>query len=109
MTEKLNIQQIKILKYIRKYSPVSNPLIFEDLQNKTQYTESEISHLRKSGYISCSQDFGDYNELLSSAEIYITPKGKHYLEQLRKENFRFWFPISIASVSLLISIIALLT
>lgn len=37
----------------------------------------------------------------------ITEKGKSYLRLTKKETFRFWFPVVISVLALIISVIAL--
>ena len=57
----------------------------------------------------CEYEFDEIgNHLPKSDKIMITEQGEAFLKWNKRDKFRFWFPMTISVVSLLISVAALL-
>ena len=82
----LNKHQLNMLKKIFKGAKIKYHEIFKDKYSALEY----------------------YNLIVfSNGKYQITEKGKSYLRLVKKDNFRFWFPIIISVIALIISVIAL--
>lgn len=53
-------------------------------------------------------DDGTIGQLVVVEDVYkLTPLGKAYLESISRDRFRFWIPIAISAIALVVSVIAL--
>lgn len=108
LDEQLPSECKKLLKVIHQLNNngIECPSL-NDLQPFLRLNKSEImmtaKYLSENNYVYV--DFGD-GETIYLIELKF--KGKHYLKTRGVENLRFWIPIIISVLALIVSIIALL-
>lgn len=68
--------------------------------------EKSISILTEQGYVA-RVGFGHSGIDFAYYEIQITEYGKMYIASRQKDNFRFWLPIIISAIALIISALAI--
>lgn len=108
LDEQLPSECKKLLKVIHQLNNngIEYPSL-NDLQPFLRLNKSEImmtaKYLSENNYVYV--DYGD-GETIYLIELKF--KGKHYLKMRGVENLRFWIPIIISVLALIVSIIALL-
>lgn len=97
----------KLLKAINQLnkSGIEYPNM-NDLKSILNETDNELmliaKYLSENNYV-----YVDYGDGSTIYLIELKYRGKHYITTRGVENFRFWFPILISILSLILSIVAL--
>lgn len=113
MLDKTSIKILKLLKSkgslslkdIEQITSFSRHSITDNLE--TLETGKYIINLRDDE-VNMLDDDGNIVRLKVAADIYkLMPHGKAYLESIFKDKFRFWFPVTLSIIALVISVIAL--
>jgi hypothetical protein len=61
--------------------------------NRNQIPSSDLHSLFQDNYISNSNNFHDNN-------VYLTDKGRAYVEEIKSDKYRFWIPVVISLIAL---------
>ncbi len=69
--------------------------------NKNQLSPTALRELFQNGYIVNSSNYHDNN-------IYLTDKGRAYVEEVKSDKLRFWIPVIISIMALLIALASLI-
>lgn len=107
LDEQLPSECIKLLKAVRKVNDNGNPYpCLTELQPYLSMNKADImltaKYLSENNYVHVDYGKGDTIYLIE-----LKFKGKHYLKTRGVENLRFWIPIVISVLALIVSIIAL--
>lgn len=95
----LTNERYKHLKYIARKKSILESKLPESMKDSVSVLE-EQGYVLRIGFGHSGIDFAYY-------EIQITEFGKMYIASRQKEGFRFWVPIIISVISLIISAIAI--
>lgn len=95
----LSNKQIKILKVIKKYKR------FDIISSKLGYTLDEYLDLQENFPNSFDYLIFSDNNFDSNTTVELTQYAYSIIEKHDRENFRFWFPIIISTLALIVSVI----
>ena len=95
----LTKNRYKHLKYIARKKSILESDLPDDIKES-------VSVLLQNNYVA-RVGFGHSGIDFEYYEIQITEYGKMYIASRQKDGFRFWFPVIISAISLIISVLAL--
>lgn len=81
------------MKYSTKTNQILMTMYKTGCVNKNQFSSSDLHSLFQDNYISNSNNFHDNN-------VYLTDKGKAYVEEIKSDKYRFWIPVVISLIAL---------
>jgi hypothetical protein len=87
---KYSSKTTRILKIMYKTGGIS----------KNQLPPSELKRLFQDNYITNSTDYHDNN-------VYLTDEGRAYVEEVKSDKCRFWIPVIISIIALLVAFASL--
>ena len=104
-------KSLKILKYLKSNGPATSSDL-EKLINNKYIAEATINYLLSNEFIYGTGKYpfytGENFKLIKTEPFILAPKGFSFLENKPKDILRYWTPIIISIISLLVSIIGLI-
>ena len=94
----LTKEQIRILKLLKKGK----------ILDKSDFNFDVLNPFFENGFL--KYELYDYNGIIDyeKGKLFITQCGIDWIELRKKSEFRFWYPHIVATIALIISVIALL-
>ena len=95
----LNNRQRRILHFLYKNENYPLPSLYQKFHISHDY-DGGYNFLIEEKYIDLN-----FGEAWTKHTVYLTPDGKAYLDEQWKNNFRFWFPVTLSIIAIIIAVL----